>query len=204
MKPLFYARNVLIIEYTYLLSTIKKWSKKQKKCTRHALRVSTINYENSVNSDIKFNGIKTVTFNINQLDILNKMHAPENGYSTWRKAWNMVINFTISGGYNSSLLQKASWIADQVCCIQNIPHISNTDKKNRVWVHAHYIWIDSECYTRNVASLIEARREVTGDVETEGESPKDRTGDRGECHQRTKMPSGQRDGSCIFYRNCIQ
>ena len=46
-----------------------------------------------------------------------------------------------------------------------------------------------------MASLIEARREVTGDVETEGESPKDRTGDRGECHQRTKMPSGQKDGS---------
>ena len=46
-----------------------------------------------------------------------------------------------------------------------------------------------------MASLIEARREVTGEEETEGESLKDRTGDRGERHQRTKMSSGQRNGS---------
>ena len=38
-----------------------------------------------------------------------------------------------------------------------------------------------------MASLIEARREVTGEEETEGESPKNRTGDRGERHQRTRM-----------------
>ena len=46
-----------------------------------------------------------------------------------------------------------------------------------------------------MASQIEARREVAGDEETEGELPKDRTGDRGERLQRTKMFSGKRDGS---------
>ena len=59
----------------------------------------------------------------------------------------------------------------------------------------YIIRINSECYTSQVASLIEDRREFTGDGVTEGESPKDRTGDLGERHQRTKMSSGQRNGS---------
>ena len=75
--------------------------RKKDKIPRHSLRFSTINYDNSVNSDIKFN-ITTDTFNINQLDILIKMHAPEDGNSTWWMACNKVIIVTISGGFNNT------------------------------------------------------------------------------------------------------
>ena len=49
-----------------------------------------------------------------------------------------------------------------------------------------------------MASLTEARREVTGEEETEGESPKDRTGDCGERHQRTKMGTYAESGPTQF------